>query len=180
MSRRKKPMSAHTIASLDAADAALLELAKIDREVQLLELAMNEEIASAKAKADAQAAPLRERRALLEAALSAFATASKDELFKKKKSRALLHGVLGFRASSKLTTLAGFSWAKVLVAIQDMGTSLEDWAIFGSCVRPKYEVDKEAVKKLPENEMARIGCKVKSEDEFFYELKAETVAEQAA
>lgn len=177
---RHKPKIGVAITTLEEANQALAEIAEIDLKLASNDATMNRVITKAKTRAEAVAAPLREKRETLGAALNVFAVTSRAEHFDKKKSLKLLHGVIGFRVSRKLVTLKGFTWKKVLDAIQGMGVSLEDWAVFGGCVRTKHEVDKDAVKELAEADMARIGCKIKEDDEFYYETKPESAAEKAA
>jgi phage host-nuclease inhibitor protein Gam len=168
------------ITDIESADKALAELAEIERELSLIEITVDEEVDAAKKRGAELAKPHLERRKELGTALSVFAASRRSELFGKAKSLQRLHGVFGFRLSRKLATLKGWNWKKVLSAVQGMGTSLEDLAIFGGCVRTKPELDKEAVRKLSEADMARIGCKIQEEDEFFIETKKENVAEKAA
>jgi len=152
---RRKPKSGVAITTLEEANQALAEIAGIDLKLASNDATMNRVITKAKTRAETVAAPLREQREALGAALNVFAVTSKTAHFGKKKSLKLLHGVIGFRVSRKLITLKGFTWKKVLEAIQGMGVSLEDWAIFSGCVRTKPEVDKDAVKELSDADMAR-------------------------
>lgn len=52
--------------------------------------------------------------------LEAFAREQKDELFSKKKSLEMVHGVIGFRTGTpKLKTLKGFTWASALTLVEE-------------------------------------------------------------
>lgn len=180
MPRRKPdPQSAMAITSLDAADAAMAELARIGREISEIEIILNKDIEVARTFADQMAAPLREQRALLEAALTTFATSGKQTLFKKGKSLKLMHGVFGFRASDELKPLPKVTWKEVVGRLKLMGTKLAELKLPG-CIRIKEETDKEALRQLPEDLREEAGVRIVAKDTFYYELKDETVAEKAA
>lgn len=176
MARRKPdPKNAMTITSLDAADAALVELAKLEREVKMIEICLDEDLEEARKKADELAAPLREKRALLEAALTTYATAGKETLFKKKakkRSLKLVHGVIGFRSSDEVTTLPKVTWEEVVEKLKAMNLP--------ECVRTKEEPDKKALRKLPEDLRTEAGVSIEPKDTFYYVTKEESVAEKAA
>lgn len=180
MPRRKPdPQSAMAITSLDAADAALVELAKLDREMAMIEICLNEDIEAARQRAEELAAPLREQRALLEAALTTFATSGKQTLFKKAKSLKLMHGVFGFRASDELKPLPKVTWKEVVGRLKLMGTRLTELKL-PACIRIKEETDKEALRQLPEDLREEAGVRIVAKDTFYYELREENVAEKAA
>ncbi|WP_027190052.1 host-nuclease inhibitor Gam family protein [Fundidesulfovibrio putealis] len=176
---RRKPDETQAITSLDAADAALVELAKLDREMRMIEICLNEDIEAARKRADELAAPLREKRRLLESALTTYATASKEALFKKGKSIKLTHGVFGFRASDELKPLPKGTWKEVLGKLNGMAAKLAKLELPG-CIRIKEEPDKEALRKLPEDLRAEAGVRIVGKDTFYYELKDENVAVKAA
>ena len=161
------------------ADAALAELAGIKRDLAALECVMNESIDAIKAEAKAQSTPLTTRLKDLEAALANFATARKDDLFPKKKSLEMTFGVLGFRQSTKLKTLARFTWKLVLERLQELAAG-PNGAPFHQAIRVKPEVDKEAMRDWPEERLAAVGVHRVADDEFFYELKAEAIEHAAA
>ena len=51
---------------------------------------------------------------------------------------------------------------------------------FREALRTKVEVDKEAMRDWPEERLATIGVRKVAEDEFYYELKGESIKEVAA
>ncbi len=177
MARTKPKVVA--LADLKEADAALAELAGIKRDLAALEHVMNEAIDNIKAEAKAQSTPLTARLKDLEVALANFSTARKDDLFPKKKSLDLTFGMLGFRQSSKLKTLAKWTWKLVLERLQELADS-PDGGAYLEAIRIKPEVDKEALRDWPEERLAAVGVHKVAEDEFFYELKAENIKENAA
>lgn len=175
---RTKPRVA-VLSDLKEADAALAELAGIKRDLAALEGVMNESIDAVKAEAKAQSSPLTARMKDLETALTNFAVARKDDLFPKKKSLELTFGALGFRQSTKLKTLVKWTWKLVLERLQNLAAGPEG-AAYREAIRTKVEVDKEAMRDWPEERLAAVGVHKVAEDEFYYELKAETVENAAA
>lgn len=177
---RRKPDGGMVISTLDEADEALAELAKIGRQLALIDNSLNEDIEAARAKADELAAPIRARRKEVETALQTFASVGRETIFGKvKKSLKLVNGVIGFRASDELKPAAKSSWAQVLGTLKGMGERLEALGL-PSCIRTKEEPDKEALRQLPEDLQAEAGVRIVPKDTFYYETKEETVGEKAA
>lgn len=133
---------------------------------------MNEEIDRAKASARATAEPLEARRKELAIALEAYATHNKAALFAKRKSLDLGFGVIGFRLSHKLKTLAKHTWGQVLEALKGYG--------FSEAIRVKEEVDKDVMRDWPAERLATVGVTRETSDEFYIEIKQEEVASKAA
>lgn len=99
----------------------------------------------------------------LEAALTNWAEHNRASILPKgQKSLRLVHGIIGWRASSKLATLKGFTWPRVLGVLTTMRCR--------EAVRVKEEVDKEVLATWPEERLATVGVYIKKEDTFFYEL----------
>ncbi len=177
---RRKPEGGVAVTTLEEADKALAELAKLNRKLALIDSAMNEDIEAARARANELAGPIRADRDAIEGALKTFTTVGKDTLFsKKKKSMTLVHGILGFRASDELKPLPKFTWGQVLGALKGMGERLQAKGL-PTCIRIKEEPDKEALRQLPEDLRAEAGVRIVPKDTFYYEIKTESVAEKAA
>jgi len=171
---REKP-KVTVLADLKEADAALAELAGLRRDLAAVEGVMNDAIDTIKAEAKAQSARVKD----LEAALANFAVARKAELFPKKKSLEMTFGLFGFRQSSKLKTLAKWTWKLVLERLQELAADPEGRP-YREALRTKVEVDKEQMRDWPEDRLAAVGVHKVAEDEFYYELKAEELREDAA
>ncbi len=171
MGKRTKPQ-ALVIADLAQAEAALAELAGIDRSLEATKAAMNEEIDGAKASARAEAEPLEARRKELAVALEAFATHNKAQFFAKRKSLDLGFGVIGFRMATRLKTAAKTTWGQVLEALKNYG--------FTEAVRVREEVDREAMRDWPVERLATVGVTRETADDFYIEIKQEEVANKAA
>ena len=115
--------------------------------------------------------------------LQSFATENQAELFSKKKSLDMAHGVIGFRTGTpKLKTLKGFTWASALQLVKEF---------LPGYVRKTEEVAKDklladrdmdvSVKdgagevKLSQ-EMTRCGIQVVQDETFYVEPKKEETA----
>jgi len=166
---RSKPR-ALVIADLKQADAALTELARLERDLAEIEAGMNEKVDQIKTAAGNRAAPLQARRKELGAALATFGELNKTELFGRRRSLERPHGVIGFRRSTKLLTLPKLTLAMVLEKLKDYG--------FDDAVRVKEAVDKEAMRDWPEQKLETVGMRRVSKDEFFIEVKTEELKEE--
>lgn len=158
---RRKPRNLFPVKDLAAANAALGEMGQLQRSIEAVQHRMNQTIDQAKAEAEAEAAPLQSRLEALENGLQAFAEYNKDELFKGRKTVKLDFGLLGYRKSTKLATLAKITWAMVLEKLLELG--------FAEAIRTKEEVNREVVKGWPEERQALVGCRTVEEDEFWVE-----------
>ncbi|MDR2050633.1 MAG: host-nuclease inhibitor Gam family protein [Deltaproteobacteria bacterium] len=174
MSKRVKPeINVTVIKSLDEANDILGRIAALQRNIKLIETALNDDIDALKLKASVESEPYRRQIAELGEALGRYAVYNKPELFKDRKSCELTFGSFGFRSSSRIT-LAGRkdTWEQVTQSLKEMG--MLDF------IRVKYEPDKDALKGLSDIELKRLGCKLVQEDKFFYELSEQELAEGGA
>lgn len=164
---RIKPTLApvYPIHSLEDVDNALGKIAALKRQIDLVTMGAAEEMDAIKARASAESEPFRQQIAGLELSIGRFAEAEKESLFAKKKSLRLTFGVIGFRASSKLKTKAKWTFERVLATLKDRG--MKDF------IRVKEEIDKEKLKCLAPDALSEVGCTVKTEDAFYYELPEE-------
>lgn len=110
--------------------------------------------------------------------LQAFATENQAELFTKKKSLEMAHGVIGFRTGTpKLKTLKGFTWASALQLVKEF---------LPGYVRQTEEIAKDKLladrdvelhtpdEPIPMTEcMMRCGIQVVQEEAFYVEPKKE-------
>lgn len=109
------------------------------------------------------AQPLLDRKALLEHQIKEFAEANKADLGNRK-SRPLNFGLVGFRQS---TSIVVRSVKNVIAALKARG--MQD------CIAVKERVDKEALKKYPDEVLREIGAQRKVEDAFFYEVNRDAL-----
>lgn len=159
---RAKTKLAVAVATLANAQAALEEIASLQRQVKALEVEVNEEIARLKARAEEQSRPWRERIEALERGLKAWAEGQKENLFAERRSVELTHGRVGFRRSTVLRTRRGTTWADVLGRLKELGRT--------DGIRVREDVDKEAVKAWPESELEPLGLTRHERDVFWYEV----------
>jgi len=166
MTQRSKP-KAVVIAEVRQAEAALAEIAEIERVVESHEAHMNQDLDTARARAKALCAPLAERRRDLEQALAAFAELNKASLFSRRKSLDLGYGVIGYRLSTAVRTAARTTWEMVLEQCKRFG--------FTEAVRNRETVDKDALRAWPEERLATVGVRREVKDEFYIEINREAV-----
>lgn len=164
---RKRIETGTTLESWDEVDRCLAEIARIDRELGLLEAAQAEQIDAIKASTKAAAEPLANKKLGLELAIKDYAEANRAE-FVKVKSKELTFGSVGFRLSSRV----------VIKRVADTLQALKDLGLTG-CIRTKEECDKDAMKNLPLETLHAVGAALKQEDAFGYEIKREALAEVA-
>jgi len=167
---RTKP-SIPQIASIREADETLAEIARLAREINAIESTMNDAIDNAKAAARDAAAPLQLRIKTLGDALGAYATYHKADLFAKAKTISTNHGAYGFRKTTSLKPLAKLTWQSVMEKIQAAGRD--------GLLRVKTDINKEALRELPEPDMEALGVRLVSTDEFWYEIAQDQVEDVA-
>ena len=143
--RRKREMARKKIIdtgiryqSWDEVDAALKELCVHEREAALISGALNEQIDTAKANADAQLRPIREEEARIERGIAEFATAHREDMGKLK-SKQMTFGTVYFRKSTKLKLPAAAEKVREIIKrLRERG--MED------CInQPEAKVNKEAL-----------------------------------
>lgn len=157
----------------EAAEEAFAGYAKAEAESQKIQAEI--ELACAKIREKHA-----ERITALEAAkmaafdtLQAYATENKGELFTKKKSLEMVHGVIGFRTGTpKLKTMKGFTWASALTLVKEF---------MGDFIRTTEEIAKD--KLLADRDvdgmaekMEKCGIYVAQDETFYVEPKKEEVA----
>lgn len=102
--------------------------------------------------------------------LQAYATENQAELFTKKKSLEMAHGVIGFRTGTpKLKTLKGFTWASALQLVKEFLPGylrqIEEIA------KDKLLADREVEDMVPQ--MNKCGIQVVQDETFYVEPKKE-------
>ena len=166
---RVKPQ-AHVVADTKQAEAAMLELAQIGREIERVKLDAEETIAQVKRNASKEMEPLQERHKQLADALCTFSTLNKSELFNKKRSLATPYGPYGFRKSTKLQTMPKIKLADVLERLLEPNIS--------EAIKVKRTVDKEAMREWPDSRLETVGMRRVSKDEFFLEIAKDALGDE--
>lgn len=114
--------------------------------------------------------------------LQAYATENQEELFAKKKSLEMTHGVIGFRTGTpKLKTAKGFTWAACLTLVKEI---LPEYVrITEEIAKDRMLADRDgeliregkAEAVSVRGEMIRCGILVAQEESFFVEPKREDI-----
>lgn len=169
MAIRKKKVII-TGVSREAADEAFATYAKSDAQLQKINADIELQCAKYREKYADKIATLSEEREQAFETLQAFATENQAELFTKKKSLDMAHGVIGFRTGTpKLKTLKGFTWASALQLVKEF---LPDY------VRQTWDIAKDKLLADRDTEamlekMAKCGIQVAQDETFYVEPKKE-------
>lgn len=166
---RVKPQNIQPVHSIEEANSALCEIGELKRITADIENRLNDDIAALKAQAAEEAAPHNSRRAALENGLLAFAEFRKDKIFKDKRSVKLDYGELGYRKSTELATMKGFTWKLVLGKLKELA--------FKEAVRTKEEPDKDVMSQWPEERLNLVGVERKEKDAFWFEIDETKIAQ---
>ena len=118
MATRKKKVIISGV-SREAADEAFATYAKSDAQIQKINADIELQCAKIREKyADKLSVLTCEKEQAFDT-LQSFATENQAELFTKKKSLDMVHGVIGFRTGTpKLKTVKGFTWASALQLVK--------------------------------------------------------------
>ncbi len=169
MAARIKP-DPHVVVDRSQAECALAEIAALDRKISGIESEMQESIDNAKAKASQQVNPLQARRKELADAVAVYARLNRQELFAKAKSLDLGFGVIGFRASTRISQIRGVTVEMTLEKLRQYGLS--------DGIRTKEEVNKDAAMAWPDERLELVGLKRQMLDTFFIEIKKDAVPQE--
>ena len=161
----------YVIADRAQAEGALAEMAALDRKLAGIESAMQEVIDTAKATASRQANPLLARRKELADAIAVYAKLNRQELFSKAKSLDMGFGVIGFRASTRISQVRGITAEMTLEKLRQYGLS--------EGIRVKEEINKETCLGWPDERLELVGLVRKILDTFFIEIKKDEVPQGA-
>jgi phage host-nuclease inhibitor protein Gam len=145
-------------------DTALREIAEAEISLNEIDGQMNLAINTAKEHAAKLAKPLNSRVKALEALVKSFAEAEKSEM--EGKSKQLNFGRVGFRQSSSVSVPAKKADA-ILNNLKKFG--MED------CIAVKETINKEALEKYSDDDIAKVGASRKVEDKFWLETDKEKV-----
>ena len=176
----------------ETADVAFATYAKADASINKIQAEIELQCAKIREKRQADLTRLEAEKAAAFEVLQSFATENQAELFAKKKSLEMAHGVIGFRTGTpKLKTLKGFTWESALMLVKKF---------LPGYVRTKEEIAKDRLlddrdleevtltdptadaagtttaKKPMAQAMAECGIQVVQEETFFVEPKSEEQA----
>lgn len=152
------------------AEDAFASYAAADARTQQLTAKMDVEITRIREKYQAELAELSNTKSETFAVMESFAMENRAELFTKKKSLEMAHGVLGFRTGNpQIKTIKGFTLAAVTKMLTEF---LPDY------VRTKSEPDKDkllAAREQPNvaDKFEKCGIYVDKDETFYVEPKKE-------
>jgi hypothetical protein len=158
------------IKTLTEANIALMELSKINAELEALKAKqLKEEIARMKnmEKHTEEAAPILKEKGRLLKMLEDFAVKNREKVFADDQSLKLTNGRIGFQKSKKAIAKRGdnpFTEAEIAKQIFD--------EIGEACVQQKFEMKKEEIKKrFTEADLNKYGLYIYQREAFFAEDK---------
>ncbi len=159
---RKRIESEPRLTSWDEVDQALKEIAERQIQITTITNSMNVAIADIKANAENARKPHADAIARLEADIKEFAEAHRPDIHGRTKK--LVFGNLGFRASTKLVVR---NIKATLAALAARGMT--------DCIKIKESIDKAKLETYSDADLAAVGATRKPQDCFWYEVDYETL-----
>ena len=119
MATKRQKKAVITGGSREAAEEAFGAYAKADAQIEKINAEIDLQCAKIRERHQQKLGELMCERECAFDTLQAYATENQAELFAKKKSLGMAHGVIGFRTGTpKLKTLKGFTWASALTLVK--------------------------------------------------------------
>lgn len=168
MTRVKKTLITETI-TVDDADAAFGMYADADAREKKILADMDVKITQLRERYQEELARLKELKDQKFELLQHYAVTN-PEVFAKKKSVEMTHGIIGFRTGTpKLSTRKGYTWAAILSLVKEF---IPDY------IRTVEEVAKDRILADREQEVVsanlnRVGIEIKQNESFYVEPKKE-------
>lgn len=169
MAKREKKVII-TGVTRESADEAFGAYAKADAQSTKITADIELQCAKIREKYANKLAELEGEKEKAFATLQAYATENQTELFTKKKSLEMAHGVIGFRTGTpKLKTLKGFTWASALQLVKEFlpGYLRQTEEI----AKDKLLADRDVEDMVPQ--MNKCGIQVVQDETFYVEPKKE-------
>lgn len=172
--REKKPVIAPL--SLEQAEQIMSEYAMVDAQLSEITAKMDQQITEIREKHADRLQRLGDQRQDKLTQLQLFAETNK-QLFEKKKSLDMAHGVIGFRTGTpKLKTIKGFTWPAVTNLMKKL---LPDYVrTVEEPAKDKLLADRDKPEVKTHFNKDGIGCEVVQDETFFVELKKEEFAQK--
>lgn len=149
-------------------DRLLEAMGRLDLELAGVEAEMGERLYDLMERYAAKLAALRENRTAIEELATGFCMQRKDE-FAKIRSRQFTFGRIAFRVAESIEITKGMEDV-VIATLRRLG--------WDKCIEIKEKVDKNALKKLSDLDLARCGASRRTEDHFRVEPNLDLVAER--
>lgn len=161
----KRLKATASIESRSEFDSTVDEICKLQLDLEVLVADRDRLLNDVREEHDPQIETLRESIGAKLVLCEKYATVHRESLFSKAKSAASSLAVFGFRIGNpKLTLLSRkWKWDDVVSAIKSKGLL--------HLIRTKVEPDKEALKKLEDEQLAGLGLRIDQDETFFIEPK---------
>ncbi|MBE3574562.1 MAG: host-nuclease inhibitor Gam family protein [Firmicutes bacterium] len=152
----RQRFAAPSLKSWEEVDMNLKDICEIELQVEALEAELTQKISDLRLEKEMQAKPLLERKEKLGLEIKDFVERHLDEL--NGRSRVLNFGTVGLR---RTTSILLRNVKAVLEALKARGMK--------DCIITKESVSKDALKEYPDEVLASIGVRRKTEDVIWYE-----------
>ena len=159
---RKKVAAEPALRDWAAVDTALRDIRECRHALTELGVEKDRRIDGIKDEYARNALPMQNRIKRLEGDVKEYVDAHRAEL--DGKSRTLVFGKVGYRASSRLM-LAPAKVAEAIAALKALGRK--------ELVKTTEALDREALKKEPPEVLESIGAYIRTRDEFYYDVSGE-------
>lgn len=161
---RKRIVNQPVIKNWEGVNEALKEIAEREILIEDIEGEMNKQINGIKKSSELEAKPHQDRIDKLGKDIKEFVTEHRDEI--DGKTKILNFGKTGFR----LSTSVSVPRAKEKVAAIIKSLKIRKMT---DCINVEEKINKEVLKKYSEEEIIKVGAKLKKEDVFWYETARE-------
>lgn len=161
---RKRIVNQPVIKNWEGVNEALKEIAEREILIEDIEGEMNKQINGIKKSSELEAKPHQDRIDKLGKDIKEFVTEHRDEI--EGKTKILNFGKTGFR----LSTSVSVPRAKEKVAAIIKSLKIRKMT---DCINVEEKINKEVLKKYSEEEIIKVGAKLKKEDVFWYETARE-------
>ncbi len=154
-----------TIKDWQEADNLLLEIGTADQNIKKMTAEMNLKLNAIHEKYDSALDELKADKIGKERNLQLFCEEHRDEFTDDSKSKKLSFGIVSFRlGTGALKTLKGWTWKSVEEYIKKFKNLKEKYLVV------KTTLNKEEMKaSMNKNELAKVGCYIHQEENFYYE-----------
>ncbi|WP_018752649.1 host-nuclease inhibitor Gam family protein [Paenibacillus sanguinis] len=169
MTRVKLP-DVPALKSWDDVDLVMKEIGECQLAIERVEADMNEVISDVKLASEMEAKPHKERIKLLELQMKEFVDANRDDLGNRK-TKEINFGKTGYRKSTKI------SLPRAAAKLAEVIRKLKEFGMTDCVVQPPEKIDKDNLKKYPENEILKVGATLTVDDTFWYEVDREKLAD---
>ncbi len=157
-----------SVADWNEADAAVEKIGMLDLDLADLTSTLGRRLYSLMGEYSGRISELARRRREIESAVQVFCKANKGD-FAKKRSRQCRYGRIAFRMAERIEVAEELQEAAI-ATLKKLG--------FPECVETRERLDKGALKKLSDIDLARCGIKRTREDHFRIEPDIKLISEK--